>query len=257
MNKLRFILPLLVSMLVFVSCNDIFNDDDTYNDDDVWITSGTVYLIDDSFYIVTDDGVKFGQKYNTVDASEFEDGMRLLFYYELENEATDSDLLDYYIELKSYDEILTKPIFNFTEETTEEVIDSIGDSPIHIVDTWFTDDYLNVQFEYYGYNLMHYVNLVYDSENPTSDNGEILLELKHNDNGDVWSYVQWGIASFDISQLKIEGQSTVDIYVRSWGYYNQYEYNKVLTYDYSSNEITSESITNSRKFNDVSISEIQ
>ncbi len=256
MNKLKFLLPLLMGMMVFVSCDDMFSDDDS-DGDNWWLTSGTVYLTDNSYYIVTDDGVKFGPKDNSIDISEFENGMRLLFYYELEGEATDSELLDYYIELKSYDEILTKPIFNITEETTEEEIDSIGDTPIHIVDTWFTDDYLNVQFEYYGNNLTHYVNLVYDNENPTTDNGEILLEVKHNDNGDNWRYVRWGIASFDISQLKNLEQNSVDIYLRSWGYNDQYEYNKVLTYEYSVENINSESHTVSRKFSGVSTSNIE
>ncbi len=252
MKKLRLVLPLFLGMIFFSSCSDLIDGEEGENED-WWITTGTVVLNDNSFYIVTDDGFNFGQKDNSISASEFEDGMRLLFYYEVEQEATDSELLDYYIEIKDYNEILTKPIFNFTEETTEEIIDSIGESPIHIVDTWFTDDYLNVQFEYYGDNLMHYVNLVYDSNNPTSDNGEILLELKHNDNGDNWNYVQWGIASFDISQLQLEDKTSVDIFVRSWGYYDEYEYNKVLTYDYSVEELSSFS----KKFNQLSNSVIE
>ncbi|MCW3788148.1 NigD1/NigD2 family lipoprotein [Plebeiibacterium sediminum] len=247
MKKLRFILPLLFGLLIFVSCDD---DDDTDGYNNWWLTTGTVVLTDNSFYIVTDDGLNFGQEEDEVSASNFEDGMRLLFYYEVEGEATDSELLDYYIELKDYDEILTKPIFNFTETTNEEVIDSIGDDPIHIVDTWFTGDYLNVEFKYYGNNLLHYVNLVHDSSNPETENGEILLELKHNDNGDAWNYISWGVASFDISELQQEGEESVDIFVRSMGYYNEYEYNKVLTYEYSSTPVEAQSQNVSRKFSE-------
>ncbi len=245
MKRLIFILTTILSVVFFPSCDkDYFNLDSSDDSSDYWITTGTVVLTENGFYIHTDDGFNFVQENDELSTSDLMDGMRLLFYYEIEEEATNSELFDYYIDIKSYEEILTKPIFNFTEETTEEIIDSIGNTPIHIVDTWLTDDFLNIQFEYYGNNLMHYVNLVFDSTNPETENGEILLELKHNDNDDEWTYVNWGIVSFDISKLQNEEEESIKIYVRSLGYYDQYEYNQVLTYDYLNDDLEMSSVYN-------------
>jgi len=229
MKKLLLILPFLLGLTLFTSCLD---DDDDENNDYV-LASGTIVKPGDYFYIKTDEGLVLSPRYHSVNTAELEDGMRVLFYYSIIEEANDSETYDYYVRVSGLDEILTKPIFNFTAETTENVIDSIGDTPVQIIDTWFTDDYLNVQFGYYNDHKIHYINLVYDENNPTTENGEIILELKHNDNGDYWHHWGWGLASFDISQLKVDGKTSVDILVRSNDFNGEYTYNKILTYEFN------------------------
>ena len=228
MKKLRFgILLALTSVLLF-SCDD----DDGYSLGDYWVTTGTVVETSDYYYVVTDGGDALWPSATNVPPSSLEDGMRVLVNYTILGDADDSELYDYYVKVNGISELLTKPIFNFDETTSEEVKDSIGNDPVTIVDTWFTNNYLNVQFEYGGGYGIHFINLVKDTEDLETENGEIILELKHNKNGDPYNYKQWGVASFDISELQVPGQTSVDIFVRSLNKDGEYHYNTVLTYEY-------------------------
>ncbi|MCY1718874.1 NigD-like protein [Prolixibacteraceae bacterium Z1-6] len=223
--KNGFIIALI--SLFLMSCND----DDGYSLGKYWITTGTVNLTDDYFYVTTDSGDDLWPSASNVSSKNLEDGMRVFVNYTILGDVTDGSY-DYYVKINSLTEILTKPIFNFTEETTEEVKDSIGNDAVSITDTWFTDDYLNVQFEYGGGSRVHYINLVKDTEDLETEDGAIILELKHNKNDDPYNYLQWSVASFDISELQVPGQTSVDVFVRALDKAGEYQYNKVLTYEY-------------------------
>ncbi len=218
----------LVSIFL-MSCSD----DDDYSLGKYWITTGTVVKTTDYYYITTDGGDNLWPSATNVDPDRLDDGMRVFVNYTILGDAEDGSGYDYFVKVNSLSEILTKPIFNFTEETTEEVKDSIGNDAVTITDTWFTDDYLNIQFEYGGgLGYTHFINLVKDTEDLETEDGAIILELKHNKNGDPYSYLQWSIASFDISELQVDGQTSVDVYVRALDKEGEYQYNLVLTYEY-------------------------
>lgn len=227
--KNGFIIALL--NVILYSCN---NNDDDYSLGKYWLTTGTVMKTADYFYVTTDEGDNLWPSATNVNPEHLEDSMRVLVNYTILGDANDNASYDYYVKINSIREILTKPIFNFTDETSQEIKDSIGYDAVTITDTWFTGKYLNVQFEYGGgLGYTHFINLVKDSEEPETGNGEIILELKHNKNGDPSDYLQWGIASFDISELKADGQTSVDIFLRALDKEGAYQYNKVLTYDYA------------------------
>ncbi len=216
--------------IFLLSCN---NDDDNYSLGDFWLTTGTVIKTSDHFYVVNDEGEKLWPSASNVDPQFVEDSMRAIVNYTILGDATDNPDFDYYVKINSIKKILTKPVFHFTNETSQAVKDSIGNDAVTITSTWFTGKYLNVQFEYGGgFGYIHYINLVKDDKDPETENGEIILELKHNKNGDPSTYLYWGIASFDLTALQVEGESSVDILVRALGKSGQYEYNKVLTYEY-------------------------
>ena len=223
-----FLAALLTTFIM--SCND----DDDYSLGKYWLTTGTVYKTSDYFYVTTDEGDNLWPAATNINPEHLDDSMRVFVNYTILGDADDSEIYDYYVKINSIKELLTKPIFNFTEETTQEVKDSIGYDAVTITDTWFTGKYLNVQFEYGGgLGYTHFINLVKDTEDLETENGEIILELKHNKNGDPYNYLQWSVASFDISELQVEGQSSVDIFVKALDKQGEYQYNKVLTYDYS------------------------
>ncbi|MCG8578849.1 MAG: NigD-like protein [Bacteroidales bacterium] len=248
MKKLRFGILLALTSVLFFSCSD----DDGYSLGDYWVTTGTVVQTTDYYYVVTDGGDALWPSATNVPPSSLEDGMRVMVNYTILGDADDSEIYDYYVKVNGISELLTKPIFNFDETTSQEVKDSIGNDPITIVDTWFTDDYLNVQFEYGGGYGIHFINLVKDTEDLETENGEIILELKHNRNGDPYNYKQWGIASFDISEIQEDGQNSVDIFVRSLNSEGEYHYNKVLTYEYNMPEVE----PYSKKFSDEPMNEM-
>lgn len=233
MRLLKNVFIVAVLSIFMLSCND----DDDYSLGKYWMTTGTVFKTSDYFYVATDGGDNLWPTATNVNPEHLEDSMRVIVNYTILGDANDSETYDYYVKINSLKEILTKPIFNFTNETTQEVKDSIGNDAVTITDTWFTGDYLNLQFEYGGgLGYVHFINLVKDTEGLETEDGEIILELKHNKNGDPYSYLQWGVVSIDISELKVDGESSVDIYVRAIDKDGEYQYNKVLTYVYSAPE---------------------
>lgn len=219
----------MASVILISSCEK----DDGYSLNEMWLTTGTVMKTSDYFYIQTDGDLSLWPSASNVDPVMLEHGLRVIVNYTILGDATDNDTYDYYVKINAVDDILTKPVFTFTNETTDEVIDSIGNDPVFVKSTWFTDDYLSVEFEYGGGGyVVHYINLVYDLENHETGNGEVLLELKHNANNDEYNYKQWGIASFDISELQQEGKDSIDIVLRSLTNDGELEYAQTITYVY-------------------------
>ena len=249
MKTLKF--NLVVALIGILACS--CSDDDGYSSGDVWVATGTVIKTTDYFYIVIDDGNVLYPMVKNISADKLDDGMRTYISYTILESATDNKEYDYYIKINNMSEILTKPLFNFDETTPTEVRDSIGSDAITIKDTWFTNDYLNVYFEYgTGLSYVHYINLVKDTKNLKTEDGEIILELKHNKNNDPHSYLQWGIASFDISELKVKGQKSVNIFIRSIDKEGNYQYNKALTYKYDETNLEARA----RTFSSIEITEM-
>lgn len=219
--------------LFIIIFNTSCSHDDGYSLNDMWLTTGTVMKTSDYFYIQTDNEKSLWPTATNVDPELLEDGSRVLVNYTILGDTSSSDTYDYYVKINGLEEILTKPVFEFTEQTSEAIKDSIGYDAISIINYWFAKDYLNLEFEYgAGGSVVHFINLVKDMEYPETENGEIILELKHNKNGDSYNYKQWGIASFSMSELQKEGIDSVNILVRSLNSEGEYTYNKVVTYDY-------------------------
>ncbi len=235
MKKLWFMLPLL-AMVFLNSCND----DEGYSLGDYWLASATFMADSNYYYIQTDAGKALFPSATNIPANKHEDGNRILVSYTILQDAPAESKYDYLVKINGTSDILTKGIFSFTAETTQEVKDSIGHNAVTIRDTWFTNDFLNVEFEYGGGSRIHYISLVKDETEALTDDGAVILELKHNTNGDPYNYLQWGIASFDISELQQEGQDSISIFVRALGKNQEYQYNKVLRYDYGKNNTQSQ-----------------
>lgn len=247
------LVPVLLSALVLLSCEK----DDGYSLNDYWLTTGTFIATSDYFYIITDDGDKLWPSASNINASDHDDGDRVIVNYTILQDAPEDSPYTYYVKVNNTSDILTKNLYTFTAETPEAEKDSIGNDPITIVDTWFTDDYINVEFEYGGGLGIHFVSLVKDESDLTTDDGDIILELKHNDNNDPYNYKQWGIASFDLSELQVAGQESVSIYVRALDKDGNYQYNKVLLYEYGMAielyNTDSRQLSTNKVFNDIVI----
>lgn len=223
---------LAMSSLIYTSCDD---DDNDISWDNYYMSVGTVTKNTDSLYITTDKGNVLKPLSSYVSTKFLEDDMRVLVDFRMVSDADDNEFYDYYIDIFDIDEILTKPVFKFDSETPKEVKDSIGNDLVSISDTWSHNEYINVEFAYKGGSKTHFINLVYDSENATTENGEIILELKHNDNNDQYKYRMWGLASFDVSSFKEEGKESVDFLIRTMGEDGEFEYNKIISHSFEEN----------------------
>lgn len=197
----------LVSAFAFTSCDD----NDGYSLDNYWIGMATVDKISDSsndFYLILDNGDKLWPAATNLPLYNPKDGQRVVANYTILSDG--NNRYDHDIKLNDVYQVLTKPVMELTQANA----DSIGNDPLRVIDAWVGSDYLNIEFEYPGYNKRHMVNLVYSD---LFDNGgdAVNLQFRQNGYGDEKRYWYRGIVSFDLTKLKKEGQTSVKLKVSS------------------------------------------
>ena len=223
MGKVKLLMMVAVLGILTVACNK--------ESETTGVSIGTIIKTEDHFYLKTDQGNNLYPEKTSINPSQLEDSMRVIAYYTLVGEGDSEDFYNYYVNLTGVNEILTKPFFTFTSETTEEVKDSIGYDAVRVHSAWFTDQYLNLEFEYPGGGYtVHYINLVMDEENLTTDDGALILELKHNANNDPYYQSMWSLAAFDLTGLVNENNEPVEILLR-WMDKDEKYYEKELTFE--------------------------
>ncbi len=214
----------IMAVVLLISCKD--DNDSYYNDSNVDIA--TVENPDNAtkFYLRLDNDKVLYTSINELVNYIPKDGQRVIVKYLVLSDTTDTtqiQLLDVY-------QVLTKDVFKIKPEEQ----DSIGDDKINILNIWIGSDYLNVEFDYPGYNMVHFINLVSDSTK-TYDDDKIHLEFRHNANGDYPSYAKWGMASFRLNYLKsIVSADSVNIVIHTNEYGTTAEQTYERTYKWSS-----------------------
>ena len=226
----RSLLNLILAVpFLFMACNG--NDDD-YSLDKYWLDIATVENPESSnaFYIMRDDSVRLWMAAPTSTTYRPKDGQRIIANYTILNDKPDGSNYNHDMRLNSVYEVLTKGIFEITPATK----DSIGNDAIEITSMWVgsKSHFLNVEFRFYGFNKMHFINLVHDADKTYSD-GKIHLEFRHNNNNDEPAYRQNGIASFDLRSLQDPANDTsLKIVVHTNEYGADKEKTHELTYKY-------------------------
>jgi hypothetical protein len=94
---------------------------------------------------------------------------------------------------------------------------------------WVAKNFMNLNFEYYGNNQIHRINLVRMPGNTSSDT--VQLEVRHNDNNDAQLSLMNGFVCFNLEDLKKEAADSVVLHVRAQEY-NSRVYDKYFTYKY-------------------------
>lgn len=223
----------IISAIAFTSCSD----DDGYSLDKYWVSMATIdNPSNDSYYFLNlDNGEKLWTAANAIPWYKPKTGQRIFANYTLLSDGNGS--YDHDIKLNGAYEVLTKPIITLTEANQ----DSIGNDPLRVIDAWVGSDYLNIEFEYPGYNKTHMVNLVKsDLFDNTGD--AVNLEFRQNGFGDQSVYWLRGIVSFKIDELQQEGLTSKKIKVSSVddkGNVNTFE----VVYDWSKNTEKAKSIS--------------
>lgn len=201
------IIPILGLMLTvaFTSCDD----NDGYSLDKYWVSIATVDKISDKsndFYMILDDGSKLWPAATNLPYYNPKNGQRVIANYTILSDG--NSRYNHDVKLNNIYEVLTKPIVELTSANA----DSIGNDPLRVIDAWVGSDYLNIEFEYPGYNKRHMVNLVTSSLFDNSGDA-VNLQFRQNGYGDEQRYWNRGIVSFNLSKLKKEGQTSVKIKV--------------------------------------------
>jgi len=215
----KLFLIILFGSLLFTGC---FSDDD--DNDVLWYSYGD-FIKDESsigFYINLDSGGKL-VPVNTFSTSGLADSSRVLITYVIESETGSGDDLVLSVEISSLSEILTKDII----QLTEEMEDTIGNDGVICYDKniWLSDRHLNVGLYFYGYNQVHYINLVKPIGDQVDEDGNQILQLKHNANND-WEYYEYsGIVAFNMEDLYEQGLDSINFVFQSMEYDSStYEY---------------------------------
>jgi len=228
MKKLIFYL-LVGSMFGFLaSCNflDDFTDGDSR--DNAWISYGLIQKDSASgaFTIELDNGSILYPEENSGWDSQVSDNQRVLANYTITGDKEDiENTTEYFVKIYSLRNILYKGIFNITPALE----DSIGNDPIHVKDHWLKDNMLTFELSYLGGNNIHYINLVRKPDASATE--PVILELRHNDNGDRGMIRLSAVVTFDLSSLKVAGKDSVSFRVLAkdfndddFGYTGVYKY---------------------------------
>lgn len=210
MKKLVFIL--LTGLLIGFLPGCDLNDDDCYSVNDAWIGFGLVQKdsLSNTFILNMDDGEVLYPTNNSMAWYKVTDNERVLTNFTiLGNKKNPNHDEEYYVRINSLRKILYKGILDITPQNE----DSIGNDPIHVHDKWIKGNMLNFELKYFGGNEIHYINLVKQPGEVTPESEPVILELRHNTNGDNERLPLSAIVTFDLSSLQIEGQNSTQIKV--------------------------------------------
>jgi len=218
-----------ILVLTFLGACNIQDDDVIENN---WISIATVENPNQSpaFYFRLDNNDRMKISSTNFPYYIPKDGQRILANYNILSVNNESALYNHNVGLIDVYEVLTKGIFNISSGTQ----DSIGNDLLDISDIWIGSDYLNVEFNYYGYNKTHFISLVSDTAKAYTDN-KIHLEIRHNANNDDPIYSRWGIASFKLHVLKLNAPAdsiNLVIHSKEFGTSQDKSYN--FTYKFGS-----------------------
>jgi hypothetical protein len=204
-------------ILIMTGCND---DDDNYSLDDMWVGFGVLQITDAASSTITMDNkavlVPLASNYPPGWLNDFEDGDRVLVNYTIldDDENEDGEVGTYYVKVNSLKAILMKGIMDITPENS----DSIGNDPLNVIDYWITDSLLTFELRYWGYNEIHFLNLVKQPGEVLEANQPIELELRHNANSDDEAISYTAFVSFSLNELRIDGQDSVQFVVTATDY---------------------------------------
>lgn len=229
MKKLMFYLS-VGFLFSFLSGCDWLDDnfDHGYSRDNVWIGFGLIQkdTAAKAFTIELDNGSILFPETNSGWYDMVTNHQRVLANYTITSNKQDSlNPIEYYVKINSLRNILYKGIFDITPAKE----DSIGHDPIHVKDHWLKDNMLNFELSYLGGSRIHYINLVREPGAAATE--PVILQLRHNANGDPDMIRMSAVVTFDLSSLKVAGKDSVTFKVVSkdfngdeFGYTGVYKY---------------------------------
>ncbi|MDP2334970.1 MAG: NigD-like protein [Bacteroidota bacterium] len=214
MKRIVFILMMGILFSLFSSC-DMHHDGYSYRD--AWVGYGLVHENSGSgsFTIVMDDGEILFPATSSLLWRDLKNNDRVLTNFTiLGNKDNPNHDEQYYVKINSLRKILYKGILDITPE----IEDSIGNDPILVKDKWIKNNMLNFELLYKGGSKIHYINLVKQPGVINTESGPVILELRHNTNGDTEQIPLSAIVTFDLNALKIQGKTSTPFKVIAKGF---------------------------------------
>ncbi|PXV58119.1 NigD-like protein [Dysgonomonas alginatilytica] len=212
MKTIRYSLIFLVGLLTTFAFSSCTNDDG-YSLDKYMVEIATVNSIDSTagtYYLTLDNGETL---WPVSSAPHFvpKSNQRVLVNFTLLSDKIGE--YDHYARINQIQNILTKNVVDLTSENEKE----IGNDPIKLLSLWTGDNYLNIRFGYNtGGEISHSINLVRNKldEAPISKDGAIILEFRHNKNGDPERYGVNSYVAFDLRPFKAENKDSIKFIIK-------------------------------------------
>ncbi len=194
---------IVVTSFIYSGCNDSDSDYVQY-----WYSFAT-FIEDENegYHFDLDSGGKLIPT-NNGEVSGVDDSSRVIVTYSINSELGEGNDKIVNGDISTIDAILTKDIL----QLTEEIADSIGNDKVFTSenDIWMTDRHLNIIFRHYAYDKNHYINLTKPIGEQTDENGNQILEFRHNANDDLDLNVYKGVVSFSMDSLYEQGMDSVN-----------------------------------------------
>ena len=225
MKRISLILFTGIFLGLLSSCN--MHNDSCY-DNDAWIGFGLVQKDAESVIIKMDDGEVLYPASNSGIWQSLKNNERVLTNFTiLGNRKNPEHNEEYYVTINSLRRILFKGILDLTPANE----DSIGNDPILVTDRWTKKNMLNFELKYRGGSKIHFINLVKTPGTIVSADEPVILELRHNTNGDTEKLPLSAMVTFDLSSLKIEGKNKTKFKVIAKGFDDKnFEYTSEYSY---------------------------
>ncbi len=214
MKKLIISLMTVIGFSFLSGCNW---DEDTSSMKDIWVGFGLIHndAVAHSLNIVMDDGEILIPENPSKIQDDFKDKDRVLTDFTIQGPKENSDhLVQYNFSILSIRKILFKKILDITLAME----DSIGHDAITVSNQWLKADMLNFELKYFGGSIVHYINLVKQPGAINPDAGPVVLELRHNTNGDTEQMPLSAIVTFDMNSLKVAGKTSTPYKIIAKGF---------------------------------------
>lgn len=235
-NSFLSILLGLLGMIFFAAYND---NSSKHSIGDQWVSIATVENPEGlpKFFFELDNHSKMWTAVSNYSNYRPESGQRIIADYTILPEKPKGDNYDNDVKLNNIYEVLTKDLIKIDQSNR----DYVGNTPIIIENIWISNDFLNVEFTFKGYNKIHFINMGFNPSQSYNDD-KIHLEFRHNDNDDIATHRSWGMASFNIKSLQIAKRDSVIIVVHSKSYDSIKERMDELIYKFDDPGINARSI---------------
>jgi hypothetical protein len=197
---------LFLLLPLFVACDNFDDDYNGYSNYNYRIDIATVQnpTLTSTFSFLLDNNKLYQVTQSNDPTFIPADGQRIIANYTVLSVTKVDSTYTRKARLNDASVVLTKNIFKITPATQ----DSIGHDSITIKDMWIGNDYLNIEFAYFGNNKTHFINLVSDASKTYTD-GKTHLEFRHKGNGDLPTYYSRGIVSFKLKSLQTGASGNV------------------------------------------------
>ena len=178
---------ILIILLLSAACSE---DKVVYDIGEYKVDLATVQINNDKQAFLLDNNELL---LSNVHYQNIESGQRVRINYSYLPETSSG--YDYVVKING----ITATVQSKLTEVDSTAVDTVANVPVHLESAWVGSHYLNIIFYINYHSTKHTISLITDKT--TTQEKEVLIYFRHNDNDDANGYMRKVIASFDLSDI--------------------------------------------------------